>query len=265
MKFHSVHADVKLPRYFEVRLALRSHREHLCLARRQTLDPVRGYASRLFDHGLMLGSARQRAYGPYAQRRMDQPSRVARAPGCTPSVWPLAHKDRGAYRRSVSSAFDRGHACASVDVLLVCSAGGHLLQLHLLSSAWAERPRVWITHDKDDARSLLAGEEVIFAHGPTTRNIKNLVLNLLLAWRTIRLLSPQLVITTGAGVAVPFAWVARVLGARVIYIESLTRIDAPSLSCRLISPLAERTYVQWPELAPKVPRGRYLGQVMTLR
>ena len=63
----------------------------------------------------------------------------------------------------------------------------------------------------------------------------------------IRRYRPRAVVTTGAGVAVPFAWLARLAGARVVYVESFTRIDSISLSCRLISPVASRVYVQWPE------------------
>jgi hypothetical protein len=68
-------------------------------------------------------------------------------------------------------------------------------------------------------------------------------------------------LTTGAGVAVPFAWVARLYGARVVYVESLARIDGPSLSYRLIAPVAERRYVQWPELAQVLPGSRFAGNV----
>ena len=39
-------------------------------------------------------------------------------------------------------------------------------------------PRVWVTFDKSDARSLLAGEQVVHAYGPTNRNIPNLLRNL---------------------------------------------------------------------------------------
>ena len=46
-----------------------------------------------------------------------------------------------------------------------------------------------------------------------------------------------MIVTTGAGVAVPFAWIGRLFGARVVYVESLTRIDKPSLSYRLIRPV----------------------------
>ena len=51
----------------------------------------------------------------------------------------------------------------SVDVLLVCSTGGHLLQLVALRSVWETFDRAWVTFDKSDARSLLRGEQVLFA------------------------------------------------------------------------------------------------------
>ena len=74
---------------------------------------------------------------------------------------------------------------------------------------------------QERARSLLVGERGIFAFGPTNRNVANLIRNLSLAWQAIRHHRPR-VVTTGAGVAVPFAWIARLRGARVIYVESLS-------------------------------------------
>jgi UDP-N-acetylglucosamine:LPS N-acetylglucosamine transferase len=106
------------------------------------------------------------------------------------------------------------------DLLLVCSSGGHLLQLVALRESWERFSRAWVTFDKSDARSLLANERVMFAHGPTNRSIKNLLLNLRVAWRVVRGLRPKVVLTTGAGVAVPFAWIARIHGARVVAIDS---------------------------------------------
>jgi UDP-N-acetylglucosamine:LPS N-acetylglucosamine transferase len=152
----------------------------------------------------------------------------------------------------------RGEAA---DLLLVCSTGGHLLQLVTLREAWQDFSRVWVTFDKSDAASLLAGENVVHAYGPTNRSLKNLLRNLALAWRVIGTVRPGVILTTGAGVAVPFAWIGRIRGARVVYVESLTRIETPSLSCRLISPVADRIYVQWPELAEAMPRSRYVGNV----
>jgi beta-1,4-N-acetylglucosaminyltransferase len=149
----------------------------------------------------------------------------------------------------------------NADVLLVCSTGGHLLQLVALRESWEGHSHLWVTFDKSDARSLLARERVHYAYGPTNRNVKNLFRNLWLAWRLVRRTRPRAIVTTGAGVAVPFAWIGRALGARVVYVESFTRIEAPSLSCRLIAPVADRIYAQWPELVQALPRARYVGNV----
>jgi UDP-N-acetylglucosamine:LPS N-acetylglucosamine transferase len=149
------------------------------------------------------------------------------------------------------------------DVLLVCSSGGHLLQLVSLARAWEGLARVWVSFDKSDVWSLLADEEVVVAYGPTNRSIRNLFRNLWLAQRTVRRLRPRTIVTTGAGVAVPFAWLGRLRGAKVVYVESFTRIDSISLSCRLIKPVADRVYVQWPDALPLVKGARYVGNVFS--
>ncbi len=147
--------------------------------------------------------------------------------------------------------------------MLVCSSGGHLLQLVALRESWEQFTRAWVTFDKSDARSLLASERVYFAHGPTNRSVKNLLRNLIAAWRLVGEVRPKVILTTGAGVAVPFAWVAKLRGATVVYVESLARIEGPSLSYRLIAPIADRRYVQWPELAQRLPRSRFVGNVFS--
>ena len=85
----------------------------------------------------------------------------------------------------------------------------------------------------------------------------------MLAWRLVGSVRPRVILTTGASVAVPFAWVGRVRGAKVAYVESFTRIETPSLSCRLIAPVAHRIYVQWPELAERVQKARYRGAIFS--
>ena len=146
-------------------------------------------------------------------------------------------------------------------MLLVCSSGGHLLQLLALREAWEGFDRVWVTFDAGDSRALLAGEEVVHAHQPTNRNVPNLLRNIVLASRVVRRERPFAVVTTGAGVAVPFVWLGRLFGARVVYVETLSRIDRPSLSYRLVAPAVSRTYVQWPELQRALRRAHYCGTV----
>jgi UDP-N-acetylglucosamine:LPS N-acetylglucosamine transferase len=163
---------------------------------------------------------------------------------------------------STGSPGERAEGSARLDMLLVCTTGGHLLQLVALRPVWQPRSRLWVTHENGDAVSILEHERVVYAYSPTTRNIPNLVRNLRLAWRVVARERPRIVLTTGAGVAVPFAWIARMRGARVVYVESVTRIEGLSLSARLVAPVAERLYVQWPELVGKHRRAEYRGNLL---
>ena len=83
--------------------------------------------------------------------------------------------------------------------------------------------------------------------GPTTRNIPNLLRNLRLAWRTISAVDPDVILSTGAALAVPFFVVGRLRRRRLVYVESLTRVNELALSGRLVYPLADAFFVQWRE------------------
>jgi beta-1,4-N-acetylglucosaminyltransferase len=147
------------------------------------------------------------------------------------------------------------------EILLVASNGGHLLQLSQLKETWPREQRHWVTFDKPDARSMLAGEDVTYAHHPTNRNIPNLLRNLLLSLRLVRRLRPHAIVTTGAGVAVPFCWVGRLLGARIVYIESFARVNRPSLTGKLVHPVAHRFFVQWPDMRTHFRKAEYRGGI----
>ena len=73
---------------------------------------------------------------------------------------------------------------------------------------------------------------------------------------------PDLIITTGAGIAVPFIYRAKLAGIPSIFIESLTFSEALSLSGRLVYRVADDFLVQWPALSAKYKRARYHGQVL---
>jgi UDP-N-acetylglucosamine:LPS N-acetylglucosamine transferase len=147
-------------------------------------------------------------------------------------------------------------------VLLVGSAGGHLAQLMRLRPWWEDHERTWVTFDKPDARSLLAEESVIWAYHPTTRNIPNLVRNFFLAVRHVRRVRPDLVVSTGAAVAVPFFVIARLLRIPVVYVEVFDRIDSPTLSGRLCRPISTRFCVQWPEQQAHYPGSIVIGPLL---
>ena len=149
-----------------------------------------------------------------------------------------------------------------LDLLLVCSSGGHLAQLHALQPWSQVHRRHWVCFDTPDAVSLLAGERVTWAFHPTTRNLVNLARNLGLAWQVLRRQRPDVVISTGAGVAVPFFALARLLRIPTVYLEVYDRIDTPTLTARLCRPFTDRMLVQWPEQASLYRDAQVVGCVL---
>lgn len=148
-----------------------------------------------------------------------------------------------------------------VGALLVTEPGGHLLEMWAMRDVVPRERRAWCTIASPDVASLLRDEDVTVCHGPTCRSVPNLLRNLRAAFRIIRARRPRVILCTGSGIAVPFAWAGRALGARVLYVECGGRVDAPSLSCRMLSPAAHRVYVQWPELVARVPRAQCFGHL----
>lgn len=146
-------------------------------------------------------------------------------------------------------------------ILLVANPGGHLLQMLALEGAWKDLDQVWVTLHSADSRHLLADDEAVFAHGPTTRSIRNLIRNLLLAWRIVSRHDPDVILSTGAALAVPFFIVGRLRRRRLVYVESFTRVNRPALSGRLVYPLADAFFVQWRRSA-QLRRARYVGSVL---
>lgn len=154
---------------------------------------------------------------------------------------------------------DDGQADAGRRVLFVSSSGGHLSQLLQLRSWWTHHERQWVTFDLPDARSKLEGEILIPAHHPTTRNIRNLLRNVPLAHKVVRDFRPDVIVSNGAGVAVPFFLVARLFGIPTVYLEVYDRIDSRTMTGRLCAPLASLFLVQWPEQQALYPSSVLVG------
>ena len=146
-------------------------------------------------------------------------------------------------------------------VCLVGSSGGHLTHLYMLKDFWKDKDRFWVTFDKEDARSILKNEKVISCYYPTNRNIKNLIKNTFLAIRVLLKEKTDLIISSGAAVAVPFFYIGKILGAKLIYIEVFDRIDKPTVTGKLVYPIADKFIVQWEEQKKVYPKAINLGSI----
>ncbi len=144
-------------------------------------------------------------------------------------------------------------------ILFVCSSGGHLSQLMQLAPWWKAHDRHWVTFDLPDAQSKLAEETFTPAFHPTTRNLVNVVRNYFLARKVLASEKPDVVISNGAAVAVPFFLEARRRKIPTVFLEVYDRVDSRTLTGRLVQPLATSFLVQWPEQQAFYPGSRCIG------
>lgn len=144
---------------------------------------------------------------------------------------------------------------------MVGSSGGHLTHLYMLKPFWQNKERFWVTFDKDDAKSLLNGEKMYACYYPTNRSIKALVINTRLAWKILRNEKPDLIISSGAAVAVPFFYLGRLFGVKTVYIEVFDRISKSTMTGKMVYPIADIFIVQWEEMKKVYPKAINLGSI----
>jgi UDP-N-acetylglucosamine--N-acetylmuramyl-(pentapeptide) pyrophosphoryl-undecaprenol N-acetylglucosamine transferase len=140
-------------------------------------------------------------------------------------------------------------------IFLAASVGGHLELLEALVPALEGRSRAWVTTPGSRPQSLRDRGETVHLLSPLDRkslSIRGIFRGVILALR----LRPEVVITSGAGVVGSFCLTARLLGARLMFVETMARVDRGSATGRLLAPLAERILVQWPEMRVQHPSAR---------
>lgn len=146
--------------------------------------------------------------------------------------------------------------------MFVTSPGGHLAQLLPLRSWWQGVDRVWVTFRLPEVEDALSNERAVWCFWPTTRNLPNALRNLRLAWTVVRRERPDVMVSGGAGVSVPFFLVAAVHGVRTVYIECFDRITMPTLSGRICYLISDVFGVQWEEQRAYYPEAVNVGAIL---
>lgn len=142
---------------------------------------------------------------------------------------------------------------------LVCTRGGHLAELERLTPALSNHECFWVIHSEPvpdhRADAYRIGE---LPHPPLSylRILPRVV-------SILRSESPDVLLSTGSQVAIPFFLVARLLGIHTIFVESVCRTESLSVTGKLLLRVADDFYVQWPDLAEDLgERATYGGSVL---
>ncbi len=151
---------------------------------------------------------------------------------------------------------------SKTNIGIITSRGGHLYQMYRLKPWWKKYRRFWVTLPGADTTSLLSHERVYYGFSPDTRNLFNALRHLWLAWRLLKTERPTILVSSGAGIAPPFFYIAKLLGIRTVFIEVYDLLRYPSLSGRLIAPITDVLLVQHKEQKRFYPKALYKGAIL---
>lgn len=142
------------------------------------------------------------------------------------------------------------------------SSGGHLTHLLLLEKWYKKHERVWVTFNKKDAVSSLKNEKTYWCYYPTNRNLFNLVRNTFLAIKVLTKEKPDIIVSTGAGAAIPFFLIGKLMRKKTIYIEVYDRISKPTLTGKIVYFFTDLFIVQWEEQKEFYKKAKLLGEII---
>jgi len=143
-------------------------------------------------------------------------------------------------------------------IACVSSVGGHLAELLELEPALRDHDRFFVLNDASP----------VLPEGRRVYRIVHAERDWRVAWNLVEIAHifgaerPDLVLSLGAGPAVPAAVVARLIGIPMIYVEPSSAVTVPTLTGRLMRYLTPRRFVQWPALLARAPGSRFVGGLL---
>jgi len=149
-------------------------------------------------------------------------------------------------------------------VALVASGGGHLDELLRLQGAWQGQTHFFVTTGSTAASELVKRSSArIYVLAEANRRHPIRMLRLL--WTATQIFlreRPTAVLSTGAAPGCLLCLLARLARRRVVWVDSIANVERPSLSGRIVRYVADLFLVQWPELARRYPKARYVGELV---
>ncbi len=144
-------------------------------------------------------------------------------------------------------------------LVLVCSHGGHLTQMQLLWPVFVDHDCILISYRcrRTERLSFVQKKYLLDDIGTS---VVRMLRAFSQAARILLLERPDVVLSTGAEIAIPFLWVGKLFGAKTAYIESWSRAQTRSGTGPWVYPIADLFLVQWPALLELYgPKARYEG------
>ncbi len=150
-------------------------------------------------------------------------------------------------------------------IALITSQGGHMRQMELLRNCYKDYPHFLITvRNQKDIKTCDSDSKQYFIENIGEGRWKKYIFTFFLKsfWELFKILKcekPDLIISTGCGIAVPGFILARLMRIKTIYIEPGARVYSLSKTGRICYFISDLFIVQHLPLKEKYPKSIYKG------
>lgn len=152
-------------------------------------------------------------------------------------------------------------------VLFISSTGGHLNEMLELSDLFKKYDFYIVTENTSNnlylkekypkkVSYLVYGTKDHMLVYPF-KLLYNSFKSLLIYFKT----NPDVIITTGAHTAGPMCIIGKILGSKIIYIETLANIHTKTITGRIVYKFADLFIVQWESMLKMYPKATYGGWI----
>lgn len=145
-------------------------------------------------------------------------------------------------------------------IALVCSHGGHLTEILEMKDAYEGQDAFFITYD-DERTKILPHRAYRLTNIGTSK--KEMFISSVKILGILLREKPSIVISTGSEIAIPSIILAKLLGIKTIFIESVCRVNSKSGTGKIVYWFSDVFLVQWPQLCNVYGRrAQYHGSIL---
>lgn len=146
-------------------------------------------------------------------------------------------------------------------MLLVSNSGGVLLDLLALEPWWSRHESIWVLEPAPDTSSALSRDRPTHWMESPNRRPFAFAASMLKAYRILRTERPDVVVSAGSSLAVPFFLIARVRRTPTFWVWSLNLLRTPGTSGRICSRLASVVLLQHETMRSAGANGVLVGEL----
>ncbi len=155
--------------------------------------------------------------------------------------------------------------CKKKKVMFISSVGGHLTQMLNLKEIFDNYNYILVTEKTDVTKNMKNQYNIKYlkygSRDYITRYVFIFTYNIIKSVILFLKYSPDVIVTTGTHTAVPMCYIGWFFKRKIIFIESFAKSKSPTLSGRLVYPIATTFIVQWKSMLKFYPKAKYLGGI----